>query len=393
MPPKGKQPKMPEPEPEEEEDEEILDGEGAGPKKTPVEILNELPLIQRKAIYALKANHAKIREIRAKYDADLKALESKYMKLSFPLLEERRKIVMGEREVTAEEIAAGETVTKSTSKVEAVEEVEPEEENRPRRGVGAKNAKAKTADAPVAPAEDTSKGIPDFWLTALTNNEVTMDSVTPRDREALSALQDVSFQYIDDDPFKGYVLTFTFGDNRFFSDRVLTKKYFQERDNDQPILAKTEGTKINWKSKGDNLTVMIKKKQQKHRTKKTVRTIEQEVKCDSFFNFFDPPRIPQEGDPEDEDDDEVDYEELEERIEYDYEVGNAFKDRIIPKAVDYFTGAALQIAGLGGLMGGEDAPTVTPVEPTTETRAAVAPARGGRGGGSAGNKQEDCKQQ
>jgi len=393
MPPKSKNP-----EPESEEDEEIEDEEEV-PKKSPIEVLNDLPLKQRKAVYALKDNHAKVRAIRQQQDGETKALEMKYMSFAAPLFEERRKIVNGEREVTDAEVAQGEQASKATSKVEAVEEEKEEEETtKPRRGVAA--AKSKKAETEEGKASEPGtgeglKGIPDFWLTAITNNEVTMDSVTPRDREALSALQDVTFKYIDDDPFKGYELGFIFGENRFFTDKVLTKRYIQERENDEPILARTEGTKINWKSKKDNLTVIIKTKQQKHRTKKTVRTVEQEVKCDSFFNFFDPPRIPQEDDDPEEEEDDIDFEELEERIEYDYEVGNTFKDRIIPRAVDFFTGAALQ-EGLGGLLhGGAEAPAVVPVEPTQDGARPLAP-RDGAGGKSvqgAAKGKEDCKQQ
>eukprot|EP00759_Apiculatamorpha_spiralis_P040481 PhF_6_TR39038/c0_g1_i1/m.58425/K11279/NAP1L1, NRP; nucleosome assembly protein 1-like 1 len=394
MPPKGKKP-----EPEPEEDEEIMEEEDEEPKKSPVEVLNELPLTQRKLTYMLKANHKDLRSIHDRYDAELKALEIKYSSLAAPLFEERRKIVLGEREPTADEIAAGEkTVNKGEIKVEAVEEPE-EEESRPRRGVGAKKVQEKSpatkADTPAATSPagaDDSKGIPNFWLEAVCNNEVIMDSVTPRDREALAALLDVSYKYVDNDPFKGYILTFVFGPNRFFSNTVLTKTYFQERDNDEPILSKTESTKVDWKSKENNLTVIIKKKQQKHRTKKTVRTVEQEVKCDSFFNFFDPPRIPQEDDAEEEEDEDVDYEELEARIEYDYEIGNAFKDRLIPRAVDYFTAAALANT-MTGMFGGQEAPEAQPVEPTTKPNTKAIPPTGGSGGKGPGGKQEDCKQQ
>ena len=34
------------------------------------------------------------------------------------------------------------------------------------------------------------------------------------------------------------------------------------------------------------------KKKQKHKSKGSVRTVTKQVKADSFFNFFDPPTIP-----------------------------------------------------------------------------------------------------
>ena len=54
------------------------------------------------------------------------------------------------------------------------------------------------------------------------------------------------------------------------------------------------------------------------------------VKNDSFFNFFDPPAIPE--DPEDLDP------EMQDLLTSDFEVGHYIRERIIPRAVLYFTG-------------------------------------------------------
>ena len=40
------------------------------------------------------------------------------------------------------------------------------------------------------------------------------------------------------------------------------------------------------------MTVKTVKKKQKHKSKGSVRTVTKTVKNDSFFNFFDPPAIP-----------------------------------------------------------------------------------------------------
>lgn len=61
---------------------------------------------------------------------------------------------------------------------------------------------------------------------------------------------------------------------------------------------------------------------------------------ESFFNFFDPPKS---LDPEEEDDlDEEEIAELESRLAVDYAIGEEIKDKLIPRAVDWFTGAALE---------------------------------------------------
>jgi nucleosome assembly protein 1-like 1 len=58
------------------------------------------------------------------------------------------------------------------------------------------------------------------------------------------------------------------------------------------------------------------------------------VPTESFFNFFDPPSPPQ-----DEDDATSD---IEERLELDYQLGEDIKEKLIPRAIDWFTGEALQ---------------------------------------------------
>jgi len=63
--------------------------------------------------------------------------------------------------------------------------------------------------------------------------------------------------------------------------------------------------------------------------------VKKTVPTESFFNFFDPPKAP-EGD---EDDAESD---VEERLELDYQLGEDIKEKLIPRAIDWFTGEALQ---------------------------------------------------
>lgn len=59
------------------------------------------------------------------------------------------------------------------------------------------------------------------------------------------------------------------------------------------------------------------------------------VPTESFFNFFDPPKAPE----ADEDDATSD---VEERLELDYQLGEDIKEKLIPRAIDWFTGEALQ---------------------------------------------------
>lgn len=62
---------------------------------------------------------------------------------------------------------------------------------------------------------------------------------------------------------------------------------------------------------------------------------------ESFFNFFSPPKPPTEGDEEDAVSD------IEERLELDYQLGEDIKEKLIPRAIDWFTGEALQFEEIG----------------------------------------------
>ena len=65
------------------------------------------------------------------------------------------------------------------------------------------------------------------------------------------------------------------------------------------------------------------------------KALTKEVKIDSFFNFFAPPAVP--SDPAEEMSDEN-----RATLAIDFDVGFAIKEKIIPRAVLYFTGDLLE---------------------------------------------------
>jgi len=92
---------------------------------------------------------------------------------------------------------------------------------------------------------------------------------------------------------------------------------------------------INWKD-GKNLTTKTETKKQRNKNTNETRIVKKQVPTDSFFNFFAPPN------PSEEDEDSDNEDEIEARLELDYQMGEDIKERIIPRAVDYFTGKALK---------------------------------------------------
>ena len=140
---------------------------------------------------------------------------------------------------------------------------------------------------------------------------------------------------------QSFTLHFHFGANDYFTDSDLTKEYDMKCEPSEedpfsfegPEIMNCRGCKIAWKQ-GKNLTVKTVKKKQKHKSKGSVRTVTKQVKNDSFFNFFDPPAV-----PEDEDDMDPETQEL---LTSDFEIGHYIRERVVPRAVLYFTGEALE---------------------------------------------------
>merc|ERR1712048_994690 len=185
------------------------------------------------------------------------------------------------------------------------------------------------------------KGVPEFWLTIFKNVDMLQEMVQEYDEPVLQKLTDITVTF-SEAPM-GFTLHFYFAPNDYFSNSVLTKEYEMkcEPSEDDPFsfegpeIFKCKGCTINWKEPGKNLTVKTVKKKQKHKSKGNVRTITKQVKNDSFFNFFDPPTIPE--DPEAEVD--ADTQEL---LTSDFEIGHYIRERVVPRAVLFFTGEALE---------------------------------------------------
>ncbi|XP_030967748.1 nucleosome assembly protein 1;4-like [Quercus lobata] len=259
------------------------------------DILETLSPKVRKRVEVLREIQNQHNELEAKFFEERAALEAKYQKLYEPLYTKRHEIVNG------------------------VVEVE---------GV--------TSEAGVDQEEDKAteeKGVPDFWVTAMKTNEILAGEITERDEEALKFLKDIKWCRIDDP--KGFKLEFFFDTNPFFKNSVLTKTYHMI-DEDDPILEKAIGTEIEWYP-GKSLTHKILKKKPK-KGSKNAKPITKTENCPSFFSFFSPPQVP-------EDDDDIDEdiaEELQSQMEQDYDIGSTIRDKIIPHAVSWFTGEAVQ---------------------------------------------------
>jgi nucleosome assembly protein 1-like 1 len=68
---------------------------------------------------------------------------------------------------------------------------------------------------------------------------------------------------------------------------------------------------------------------------KQTRIVKKTIPTPSFFDFFNPASPPTEEDEEVDDD-------IEAKLELDYQLGEDIKEKLIPRAIDWFTGEALQ---------------------------------------------------
>ncbi|EKX46907.1 hypothetical protein GUITHDRAFT_107260 [Guillardia theta CCMP2712] len=272
---------------DDDEDEEDDDEEEEDDDRGVEEFIASLPEPVQECVAALNKLDEEVCSLQSEFRKELRELERKYEQKEKPLFAKRADIITGR----------------------------------------AKPENAEKADG---------TGIPDFWLGAMKNCGIIGSNITEKDEVILKFLSDITAETLPEEVGIGFCLKFYFHKNEFFTNEVLTKTYFLADSSDDSILEKVEGTEIAWES-GKNVTVKIKKKKQRSKNGKGTRTVTKTEPCESFFNFFSPPHIP---DPEDDplDDDELESRRME--LESDYEMGIAFQERVIPHAIKWFTGEA-----------------------------------------------------
>ncbi|KAG6884587.1 hypothetical protein C0993_009789 [Termitomyces sp. T159_Od127] len=282
--------------------------------------IESLPIDVRLSVEALKGLQVKQNELQNQYKRECLEIEKKYLALQMPLYQRRNAIIAGETAPTQEEIDAGEQYS-----------IKDDDEY-----------------VPVAKGTDpTASGIPEFWLTALRNHPGISELITERDAGALKHLTDVRLEYLDDKVEggkPGFKLLFAFSPNEYFENDVLEKTYFYQEEvgySGDFVYDRAIGTEIKWKDEQD-LTKEFEIKKQRNKTTNRTRLVRKAHPTESFFNFFNPPVPPAEDALENGDIDEEELEEIEEKLEVDYQMGEDLKEKVIPRAIDYFTGKALE---------------------------------------------------
>lgn len=311
--------------------------------------VEHLPQCVKNRLNALKNIQVECAKLEGKFYEEAHQLEMKYSELFKPLYEKRTTIVNAQYEPTAEETKWEEPGEKDEAE-DGEEKDKPEEEEKSE----AKNNEEKSEEEKLIEGvklvnmDENTKGIPEFWLTAMKNVELLEDMIQEQDEDILKHLTDVRLiftgkneQNTEEETEMGFVLEFIFAPNDYFTNNALTKTYKMKSEPDEddpfsfegPDIVSCTGCKIDWK-KGKNVTQKQVKKKQKHKGRGQTRVVTKTVQNDSFFNFFDPPEV-----PEDEDDLDEDTENL---LAADFEIGHFFRERLIPKAVLFYTGEAIE---------------------------------------------------
>jgi len=251
--------------------------------------MESLPAVVRKRVRALKKLQDKHREIDNEFEEEIRQLELKYHQKHTPLWQKRAAIIAGEVEPTEEEAGPEEE-----SEVPKIEEIKEEEK-----------------------LDESTKGIPDFWLTALQNNQYFEATITEKDADALKFLSDISFEYLPEEPWS-FVLIFKFTlDNPFLESHVIKKTYHIKKEDDGESVCETiDATELLWKE-GKNLLQDL--------------TGGLADEGGSFFLFFTPPEIKgKKPAPE-----------IVDKMNLDFMMAVELKDKIIPGAIRWWTGEAL----------------------------------------------------
>ena len=351
--------------------------------------IDSLPSSVKRRIHGLQHFQAKHAELEGKFQEEVLALEKKYLELYTPLYNKRAEIVVGDYEPTDEEVRLGE---------KADEDEEGEEKGKEKETLTtAAKEKKDEIDSDMV-------GIPEFWLTALKNHPQISETITEQDELVLKHLVNIRMSYMDKPGFKLH-FDFVENEH-FTDKTLTKTYYYQEHAyGGDYVYDHAEGCDIHW-NEGKDLTVKVETKKQRHKGKRNfyidsisgiyslfliynshiyittyiialgtnkTRVVKRTVAAETFFAFFHPPSFPDDNTELDEEEAEG----LDAKLEVDYEtgkeerkargllfvfyivctqknnntkrqcimyyfIGEEFKDKIIPHAIDYFTGKALE---------------------------------------------------
>ncbi|CAF2405409.1 unnamed protein product [Rotaria sp. Silwood2] len=295
------------------------------------------PDIQRR-INALLNYQAEYFRLRVEFYRQLQDLQYAYNPEFERILARQRTIIDGSCEPTELEKQINESITSNpTSKSNLNQSTLQKYEQ-----ISTQNI----LNFPNSQTDLPEKGLTNFWLTVLKNIDSYDFPIQRRDELCLKYLIDI--RCILNPPnldSTSFTLEFHFlPTNPFFIETILTKQYSIRyelnnsnpyRSYDGPEVDCCYGCVITWKP-DHNLTIRKRTKRIRNKTTEQIRFVQIEESIKSFFDFFSSPIVPVNGIHEMNNEDQI-------RLEADIEFGLLLKQRVLPRAVLYYTGEALPV--------------------------------------------------
>lgn len=312
-----------------------------------------LPKPMKKRVYAIRNLQKEYIKIESEFYSQVNALEQSFHQKYSELYKKRQEILCGGYEPSEEECVHSDEEEDGADGGE-------NKENQTNNGPGKEKKTADDMDdqsQEESPFPEDVKGVPEFWSTVLRSANTTMELIDECDEPILKDLNDVTLTYLTPEQAQtetqktgviGFQLNFHFNKNDYFEDEVLTKTYKLRLTPNEDEMLTYEGPEIiecighgiKWKSDDMNVTKKLITKKQKNKKTGQTRTITSQEAKESFFNYFSSieEKLKLVKDSQDEDlaDDEEDQESF--MREADYEIGHFIRERLIPRAVLYYTG-------------------------------------------------------
>jgi len=309
-----------------------------------------LPKSMKNRVYAIRNIQKEYIKIESEFYSQVNILEQSFHEKYSKLYEKRQEILSGKYEPKEEECQHSD---------DEGDEDDEEEKKDAEGGSNKENdgANGMQDDDEDAPFPEDVKGVPEFWSTVLRSANTTMELIDERDEPILKSLRDITLTYLTPEEAKteeypngtiGFKLNFHFDENPYFNDQVLTKTYkLRLTPNESEILTyegpeivECIGHDIKWKSDDMNVTKRLISKKQKNKKTGQTRTVSVQEAQESFFNYFssieEKLALVRQSQEEDLEEDEEEQESF--MREADYEIGHFIRERLIPRAVLYYTG-------------------------------------------------------
>ncbi|KAI6657728.1 Nucleosome assembly protein 1-like 1 isoform X1 [Oopsacas minuta] len=303
--------------------------------------LESLPDSVKARVRALRKYQLEYFQLEAEFMRKICTLENEYRSKFDEVFQRRSAVVLGVMEPSDEDKEFG---ADETEELEAIPEEGKGGNMETESGTiseGVKELSIGDEKGAEASKEEDTRGIPNFWLTVLQNVDMLETNIFTHDIAILASLQDIKMIYPNHDGLD-FTIEFYFADNEYFTDKVLTKQYNVkcEVDPEEPFgftgpeIVNCKGCEIHW-NKGKNVTrrhIRRRTKDKKVASPKYVTRVEPQ---DSFFMFFTPPVV--KDFLEDMSDDSRN------ELEADFTLGEIIKEKVISRAVLYFTGEIDQV--------------------------------------------------